>query len=117
MEMDKELIDQLLAGYEKPEDLIGESGLLKQLTKALVERALQAELITHLGYEKHSPEGHLSGDTRNGVSTKQMKGDFGEVQIEVPRTGRRTSSRSWWPRARRALPDSTTRFFHCTLGA
>jgi putative transposase len=85
MEMDKELIDRLLGEYQKPEDLIGENGLLKQLTKALVERALQAELTTHLGYEKHSPEGHLSGNTRNGVSTKQLKGDFGEVEIEVPR--------------------------------
>ena len=85
MEMDKELIDRLLAGYEKPEDLIGESGLLKQLTKALVERALQAELTMHLGYEKHSPEGHHSGNTRNGTSTKQLKGEFGTVQIEVPR--------------------------------
>jgi len=85
MEMDKDLIDQLLGDYRKPEDLIGENGLLKQLTRALVERALQAELTTHLGYEKHSPEGHNSGNTRNGVSTKQLKGDFGEVEIEVPR--------------------------------
>ena len=61
MEMDKELIDRLLGGYQKPEDLIGENGLLKQLTKAVIERALQAELTTHLGYEKHSPEGHNSG--------------------------------------------------------
>ncbi|MHB8391822.1 MAG: IS256 family transposase, partial [Acidobacteriaceae bacterium] len=57
MEMDKELIDRLLGGYQKSEDLIGENGLLKQLTRAIVERALQAELTTHLGYEKHSPEG------------------------------------------------------------
>jgi putative transposase len=85
MEMDKELIDKLLGDYQKPEDLIGENGLLKQLTRAIVERALQAELTTHLGYEKHSPEGHNSGNTRNGVSTKQLKGEFGEVQIEVPR--------------------------------
>jgi len=85
MEMDKELIDKLLGDYQKPEDLIGENGLLKQLTRALVERALQAELTRHLGYEKHSPEGHNSGNTRNGVSTKQLKGDFGEVEIEVPR--------------------------------
>jgi len=85
MEMDKELIDKLLGDYQKPEDLIGENGLLKQLTRALVERALQAELTTHLGYEKHSPEGHLSGNSRNGASTKQLKGDFGTVQIEVPR--------------------------------
>ncbi len=49
MEMDKELIDRLLGDYQKPEDLIGENGLLKQLTNALVERALQAELTTHLG--------------------------------------------------------------------
>jgi len=61
MEMDKGLIDKLLGDYQKPEDLIGENGLLKQLTRAIVERALQAELTTHLGYEKHSPEGHMSG--------------------------------------------------------
>jgi len=85
MEMDKGLIDKLLADYEKPEDLIGENGLLKQLTKALVERALQAELTTHLGYEKHDPEGHNSGNTRNGSSSKRLKGDFGTVEIEVPR--------------------------------
>src|SRR5580698_6125897 len=85
MEMDKGLIDKLLADYEKPEDLIGENGLLKQLTKALVERALQAELTTHLGYEKHDPEGHNSGNSRNGVSSKRLKGEFGTVEIEVPR--------------------------------
>ena len=54
MAIDPKVIDKLLAEYEKPEDIIGENGLLKQLTKALVERALQAELTTHLGYEKHS---------------------------------------------------------------
>jgi len=85
MEMDKELIDKLLEDYKKPEDIVGENGLLKQLTKAVVERALQAELTTHLGYEKHSLEGHNSGNTRNGTSSKQLKGEFGEVQIEVPR--------------------------------
>jgi putative transposase len=85
MGIDKELVDRLLAGYEKPEDIIGENGLLKQLTKALVERALSAELTTHLGYEKHSPEGHNSGNSRNGVSGKRLKGDFGTVEIEVPR--------------------------------
>ena len=85
MEMDKGLIDKLLADYRTPEDIVGENGLLKQLTKAIVERALQAELTTHLGYEKHSSEGHGSGNSRNGVSGKQLKGEFGTVQIEVPR--------------------------------
>jgi putative transposase len=82
MGIDKELVDRLLVGYEKPEDIIGESGLLKQLTQALVERALSAELTMHLGYEKHAPEGQNSG---NGVSGKRLKGDFGTVEIEVPR--------------------------------
>jgi hypothetical protein len=68
MEIDPKLIDKLLADYEKPEDIIGENGLLKQLTKALVERALHAELTTHLGYEKHSPEGHNSGALLHGSS-------------------------------------------------
>ena len=76
---------RLMAGYEKPEDMTGENGLLKQLTKAVIERALKAELTTHLGYEKHSPEGHNSGNSRNGTSAKRLKGDFGTVEIEVPR--------------------------------
>lgn len=85
MAIDKELIDKLLADYEGPEDLIGEQGLLKQLTKALVERAMNAELTHHLGYEKNDPAGRGSGNTRNGTSAKTLKGDFGEARIEVPR--------------------------------
>ena len=85
MGVDKELIDKLLAEYQKPEDIIGENGLLKQLTKALVERALQAELTTHLGYEKHCREGNEQGNARNGASSKRLKGEFGTVEIEVPR--------------------------------
>src|SRR5215831_9231655 len=88
MALDKELIDKLLEGYQKPEDLIGENGLLKQLTQALVERALNAELTHHLGYEKNDPEGRGSGNSRNGKSRKKLKGDFGEVEIEVPRDRR-----------------------------
>src|SRR6185503_3309458 len=83
--VDKELIDKLLADYPTAEDITGENGLLKQLTKAIVERALQAELTTHLGYERHSPEGNAEGNTRNGTSSKRLKGDFGTLEIEVPR--------------------------------
>jgi len=85
MGIDKELIDKLLADYKCPEDLIGEQGLLKQLTKALVERAMDAELTHHLGYEKHDTSGRGSGNSRNGTSRKKLKGDFGEAEIEVPR--------------------------------
>lgn len=80
-----DLIDSLLADYQKPEDLIGEHGLLKQLTKALVERALQAEMAEHLGHGKHEPVANPAGNTRNGKSRKTLKGDFGELPIEVPR--------------------------------
>jgi putative transposase len=85
MEIDKEVIDKLLTNYQRPEDIVGENGVLKQLTKALVERAMEAELTTHLGYEKHDPVGYHSGNSRNGASKKRLKGDFGEVDVAVPR--------------------------------
>ncbi len=80
-----DLIDLLLADYKKPEDLIGENGILKQLTKAIVERALQAELAAHLGHDKHEAVANDSGNTRNGSSAKTLKGDFGALPIEIPR--------------------------------
>ncbi len=85
MEIKKELIDELLKNYQKPEDVIGENGLLKQLTKALLERAMDAELTHHLGYEKSDPAGYHSWDSRNGTTPKTLKGDFGELVIETPR--------------------------------
>ncbi len=80
-----ELLDQLLANYQNPEDLIGADGILKQLTKKLVERALDAELTHHLGHGKHQPVSNSTGNTRNGFSRKKLKGEFGELPIEVPR--------------------------------
>jgi len=85
MAIDLKLIDKLLGDYKKPEDIIGENGLLKQLTKALLERAMQAEMSEHLGYGKHDPAGHNSGNSRNGKTTKTLKGDFGEMPLETPR--------------------------------
>jgi putative transposase len=85
MGIDPKLIDQLLASHKKPEDIIGEKGLLKQLTKAILERALAAELTEHLGYEKHDPVGYKSGNSRNGATKKALKGDFGEIELETPR--------------------------------
>jgi putative transposase len=80
-----ELVDELLKGYQKPEDIVGENGLLKRLTKAVLERALNAELTHHLGYEKHDPAGRNSGNSRNGTSRKTVKGEFGEIVVETPR--------------------------------
>jgi putative transposase len=81
----QELLTILLADYKKPEDLIGENGLLKQLKKLLVEKALDAELAQHLGYGKNEPVVDEAGNTRNGKSRKTLKGEFGELPIEVPR--------------------------------
>ncbi len=85
MELNKELLDELIKDYKRPEDLIGETGLLKQLTKALIERAMSAELTHHLGYEKHDPAGYNSGNSRNGTTPKTIKGEFGEIVLETPR--------------------------------
>lgn len=80
-----DLIAQLMANYRKPEDLIGEHGLLKQITKAVVERALQAEMEAHLGHTKNGSVTNPTGNTRNGRSSKTLKGEFGELPIEIPR--------------------------------
>src|SRR5690349_6877743 len=80
-----ELIDKLLKDRKSPEEVIGDGGLLQQLTKRLLERALGAELTEHVGYEKHSAEGRGSGNSRNGTTPKTLKGTFGTMPIEVPR--------------------------------
>jgi putative transposase len=77
-----DLIGEWLKQGRKPEDV---QALLKQFTKMVVERAMQGEMAEHLGYEKHDPDGNNSGNSRNGVTRKTLKGDFGEVEVETPR--------------------------------
>ncbi|BBA36811.1 transposase mutator type [Methylocaldum marinum] len=79
------LLDELLKGYTNPKDILGEHGLLKQLTRRLVERALEAEMTAHLGYAPHAPEGRGSGNSRNGKSAKTIQTETGPLAIEVPR--------------------------------
>jgi len=79
-----ELVDRLLEG-RKPEDLVGAGGLLEDLTKRLYERALEGEMTAHLGYEKHAPEGRNGGNSRNGKSTKRLKTETGDLELEIPR--------------------------------
>jgi putative transposase len=80
----------LVAEYKKPEDIIGENGLLKQLTKALLERAMSAELSDHPGFAKHDPAGRKSGNTRNATTKKTLKGGSGELELETPRDRKRS---------------------------
>ena len=81
----EKLIDELLKEYNSPEDILGEGGLLKQLTKSLVERALEGEMTDHLGYSKHSPVGKNTSNSRNGKTSKTIRGKNGKMDISVPR--------------------------------
>ena len=83
MTIKKELIDEVIA--TSGGSLIGPDGLVKELTKALVERMLSGEMNHHLGYQKHEVAGHGSGNSRNGNSKKTLKGETGEMTIAVPR--------------------------------
>lgn len=80
-----ELIDELLKEYRRPEDLMGEGGIFKQLTKALIERCLTAELDTHLDQGPLEPQPNTPKNRRNGHSKKTIKGEFGEAEIAIPR--------------------------------
>src|ERR1044072_104523 len=85
MPIKPELLDELLKEYNSPEDMFGSDGLLQQLTKALVERAMAAEITPHLGYEKNSSDGKNTGNSRNGSFPKTIKGKRGQVRIDLPR--------------------------------
>lgn len=84
MPFKKEMLDDLLKNYKKPEDLFGENGTFKQLKKALVERMLEAEISHHLGYEKHE-QLKSTGNYRNGKTTKRLLVNDGELEVAIPR--------------------------------
>jgi len=79
-----EVLDQLLAGRDATE-LLGPDGILKQLTQALVERAMSAELDDHLGYEHGQEPPEAQANRRNGTSSKTLRTDQGAVTVQVPR--------------------------------
>jgi putative transposase len=79
------LLDELLKDYTDPKAILGEHGLLRQLTTRLVERALEAELTAHLGYEPHARSGHSPGNYRNGRGQKTVQTETAQFDIAVPR--------------------------------
>lgn len=85
MAITKEVLDELLKEYRGPEDIAGPDGLLKQLTKALIERAMEAELTEHVGYEKHDQSEKQTENRRNGKTKKTVRTDQGPLEIAVPR--------------------------------
>ena len=80
-----EVVDELLAGASTEQQLTGQGGLLGQLTKRMVERAMEVELTDHLGYETHVEPPGGAGNTRNGSTPKRLITEHGEVQINTPR--------------------------------
>lgn len=83
--IDDGILDELLKGCERPEDLLGDGGLMKDLKKALMQRMLGAELTEHLGYEHGEEAPPVQANRRNGVSRKMVKGENGAFEIDVPR--------------------------------
>jgi putative transposase len=79
------LLDELLHAYTTPQDILGEHGLLKQLTQRVVERVLEAELTAHLGYGPHVRHGAEEGNARNGRGYKTVQTETGPLTIAVPR--------------------------------
>jgi transposase-like protein len=85
MAFSKEVLDEILKDYHGPDDFYGPEGIMKQLTKALVERTMEAELTEHLGYEKYDQGAKPQTNRRNGKTTKELRTDDGPMTIEVPR--------------------------------
>ena len=85
MAITKEVLDELLREYKGPDDFYGPDGLIKQLSKALIERAMQAELTEQIGYEKSEAGEKAARNRRNGNSSKPLRTDQGPMEIEVPR--------------------------------
>jgi transposase-like protein len=112
------LADDLIARAQaEGVQLLGEGGLLQQMTKAVLERGLQTELTEHLGYEAHDPAGRGSGNSRNGSTGKRLLTEVGPIDLEVPATVPAASSRSWSGRASAASMASTRSSSGCMRAA
>ncbi len=83
--LDTSLLDQLISQCKSKEDIVGKDGLIQQIVKQTLQRALDTELEEHLGYKKNAVEGKNSGNSRNGHTSKTLKSDYGTVDIETPR--------------------------------
>jgi putative transposase len=80
-----ELLDELLAGASSEQEVAGPGGVLAQLTKRLVERAMEVELTDHVGYEPHQEPPGGAQNQRNGTTAKTLITEQGEVRIDAPR--------------------------------
>src|SRR5204862_5709196 len=109
-----EVIDELLAGASTEEEIAGPGGLLAQLSKRLIERALEVELTDHLGYEPHQEPPGGTGNTRNGSTPKTLITDQGPVPIDTPRDRDGSFEPKIVRKRQRALRALTRRSWRCT---
>ncbi|WP_406369665.1 transposase [Streptomyces sp. NBC_00647] len=93
--------------------LLGEGGLLTEITKAVLERALEAEMSEHLGYERGDLAGHGSGNSRNGTSPKTVLTDAGAIALAVPRDRNGEFEPRLVPKNARRSPCALTQVLHC----
>jgi transposase-like protein len=91
----EELLAGLLANYKNPEDLIGEEGLLKHLTKLVVERALEAELSDHLGHGKHESVAKTQAILGTAGVARRSRANLASCRLKFPVTVMVASSRGW----------------------
>jgi transposase-like protein len=107
-EQDRELARELVAKARTDGlDLVGPDGVLTGLTKQVLETALEEELTEHLGYHKHDPAGHHSGNSRNGTRTKTLLTEVGPVSVDVPRDRAGTFTPVIVPKGKRRLEGVT----------
>lgn len=105
---DRDSTDKLIADLvegKTREEIFGKDGLLKQLTKRLVEHALEGEMTAHLGYAKHAVEGNNTGNSRNGKTPKRMLTQSETLAIEVPRDRNGEFEPQLVPKGRRRFPE------------
>lgn len=83
--INQDMVKSLVKDCKTQEDLFGENGIFKALVKSFVEQALAGEMTEHLGYEKHAASGYNGKNSRNGTSSKTLKGEHGEISVDIPR--------------------------------
>ena len=105
---EKDILDQILDTIDfrglTRDEVVGKDGLIKQLTGKILQRALDAEMTEHLGYEKNSSDGDNSGNSRNGHSEKTVLPENRETTIEVPRDRNGTFEPVIVPKHQKRLP-------------
>ena len=113
LEVSEKVLDQILENYEKPEDLLSNGGIFDQLKARIVERILDGELTSHLGYEKDQPRPDGQSNVRNGRSSpKTVKTDDGELKVTTPRDREGTFEPVFLPKNARRLPGFDEKLIH-----